>query len=355
MNTDIIYDPEEVSLLEASLTTTKASAREEVWLPQHGHARGGIGHLVSTGCSRAGLIRLQQRAVAAKALGATRTAVRQTGDDARATTVALSASCMAPPNSDDAATAGRFSRTQARPSTCGPALGDAAALSAVVGCGAGMPAMAKRPWEVAVPHPHDFVATARPSRAHDVRPGSRWSAVSYYESEPEEIRHHMDVCSIMDAVHEEGVMLQRHMRHTRHASLAEQQRERFRRQRLESAQRYERAGLPARRAYSAVPASRGLALTGAGGSLRAALDAAVAEGGGDVQTPRTAAARRSAMVQLPKPRKYKDPYFKMEQPFEILKPHEVVERNMRSMKEAAQERDTLAHLKCMDMLSARTY
>lgn len=165
--------------LESSLMATKASTREDVFFPEHAAARGGIGHLVATGQARAGIIRLQQRAAAAKALGATATRARPRahGGGMHATSVALSASlsaCTAAQSSSTEAGSADlpFWRTASRPATCGPMLGDAAALSSVIGCGAGMPAMARRSWESHVPHAHDFVATARSARAGDVK--VRW-------------------------------------------------------------------------------------------------------------------------------------------------------------------------------------
>ncbi|KAG1680632.1 hypothetical protein FOA52_015081 [Chlamydomonas sp. UWO 241] len=347
----LLYDRSAVAKLESQLAATKAAANEEVFFPHHAHGRGGIGHLVSTGSARAGIIRLQQRAAAAKALGATATlAPTKRGDDPRAVTLSL-ASTPRGGGSGGAASVDEplpFWRTSSRPSTAtscatgvsSAVLGDAAAMSAVVGGGAGVPALAKRLWEAPVPHPHDFISSARGARTGDVLPGSRWVALSYYETDVVEVKRHLEAHQYVEAVREEGLMRQRHAAHTRTVVRADQQRELFRRQRAELAARYAAAGLPERtRAYSALPATRALA----GATARCGDDVSGSDGGGG-----GGSVCAASQLVMPKPRRYKDPYYKIDQQFKILKPFEAVEAKERAARAEAEAKDTSDHLRAMD-------
>ena len=80
-------------------------------------------------------------------------------------------------------------------------LAAAAAASVVVGGGALVPEEAKREWERGVAHPYNFVTTARQTRIDDVRPASKWAAVSFFENNPKEVKRHMDIMSHVDRAH----------------------------------------------------------------------------------------------------------------------------------------------------------
>lgn len=77
----------------------------------------------------------------------------------------------------------------------------AAAASVVIGGGVGVPGEAKHEWERVVAHPYDFVSTARQTKTDDVRPASKWAAVSFFENDPQEVKRHMEIMDVVDKVH----------------------------------------------------------------------------------------------------------------------------------------------------------
>lgn len=104
-------------------------------------------------------------------------------------------------------------------------------------------------WEKGVFHPANFQTATRRARPHDVRPASKWAGISYYECNPKEIRKHLDVMYEMDQAHVQGVITDRENEQLRLGTWGSQQRDIFRRQRLEQANKYQSAGLPVRLAY----------------------------------------------------------------------------------------------------------
>lgn len=236
------WDAVAIASLQSDLLQTKQATDANTFFPSHAFARGGIGILVSTGSARGSLRRLPQANKTCKTL----------------------AGSMRPGNSF---------RNASRPSTCptlstfngsgGFLAGDvagvasAAAASVLLGPATGVPDVAKHEWERVVPHPANFVTTARQSRVGDVRPASKWAALSLYETDPGVVKRHLDIVDLMDQTHAEGKVIERSNENVRHFTWAVQQRETFRRQRQEAADRYTRSGLPVRKAYSAraAPAS----------------------------------------------------------------------------------------------------
>ena len=77
----------------------------------------------------------------------------------------------------------------------------AAAASVVIGGGLGVPGEAKHEWERGVAHPYNFVTTARQTRTDDVRPASKWAAVSFFENDPETVKRHLDIIESVEKAH----------------------------------------------------------------------------------------------------------------------------------------------------------
>ncbi len=151
--------------------------------------RGGIGIFLSTGAARGSLSRLPEARKATKAW--------QQSEGG-----SFSGSTRPPSNCSGGSCPPRGGATQAQQLDVG-SLAAAAAASVVVGGGACLPEEAKREWERVVAHPHNFVATGRQTRTEDVRPASMWSAVSFFENHPAEVKRHMDIMGIMDQAHYE--------------------------------------------------------------------------------------------------------------------------------------------------------
>jgi hypothetical protein len=216
--------PQTITDLESSLVRAKqATSRGDDFYGDHAFAKGGIGALVATGTARAGLIRLQQRAEAAKKLlGAGASQKPPSIRTARPMAASASASSHAPLNTtvssavstrsisashhSIAASRASFSPAATTPRACSvspPTLGTAALASVVVGGAAGLPESARHEWQVGVPHPTNFVTMARSSRVSDMRPGSRWAGLSYYETSRDEVKRHLEINHILEQQHKE--------------------------------------------------------------------------------------------------------------------------------------------------------
>lgn len=184
-------DPHSLARLELSLINTKSSTKDGRLLPSQACTRGGIGVFLSTGSARGSLSRLPE------ALKTTRSWQRAEAS--------LAASSR-PHSVERSSHASRRASTGASfaPSSYDvSSLAAAAAASVVVGGGALVPEEAKREWERSVAHPYNFVTTARQTRIDDVRPASKWAAVSFFENNPKEVKRHMDIMSHVDRAHYE--------------------------------------------------------------------------------------------------------------------------------------------------------
>ncbi|GIM16964.1 hypothetical protein Vretimale_19529 [Volvox reticuliferus] len=144
---------------------------------------------------------------------------------------------------------------------------------------------ATRAWETGgVQHTHNFISSSRTVRPQDIPKASKWAAVSFFENDPKEVARHMAIMDYVQAQHEAGKAAERQVEQARHNMWAEQQREMFRRQRLEQAARYARSGIRPRSAYAdlgavaAAEAAHGVA-DGGGNSITASTSGGAAEGG----------------------------------------------------------------------------
>ncbi len=219
------------------LVAMKLSNRPEVMYPAHGFGRGGIGVFLATGASRAGTAKLPQArkagagTITARTLSAgsaTNTSISQRPWTTSTTTFSDAASRQQQQRASTAATT-----TLSRGSTRGS--GQSAATS---GMG--------KPWEQVVPHPHNFMPAARSARTHDVPPGHRWAAMSFYENDPAEIKRHLDITGQLDQLHASGKLEEHAQDQRRRNAWAAAQRSMFRRQRQEVAMRYQSLNLPLR-------------------------------------------------------------------------------------------------------------
>lgn len=94
------------------------------------------------------------------------------------------------------------------------------------------------------------MAASRTARRWDVPKASKWAAVSFYENDPKEVARHLEMMNYTEATHAQGKLIEREVERTKHQDWSAQQRETFRRQRLEQAARYARSGMRPRSAYT---------------------------------------------------------------------------------------------------------
>ncbi|PNH08267.1 hypothetical protein TSOC_005189 [Tetrabaena socialis] len=185
--------------LTAQLLTVKHAVDAGTLFPQHAFARGGVGHFLCTGQSRAGLNRLPQAASQAAALSLTaRGRLQSTRSGAGGSEA-------------DSSISG-FSLISTDPISVG----------------------ATPAWEAGTAqHAANFVASCRTMRPTDIRAGSKWASMSYFENSPREVARHMAKMDHLQAVGDAIKAADRQTEQARHNIWAEQQRGTFRRQRLE--------------------------------------------------------------------------------------------------------------------------
>ncbi|KAG1675668.1 hypothetical protein FOA52_002377 [Chlamydomonas sp. UWO 241] len=303
------WDPTRLSAVEAPLLQTKGSHDPHVLYPNHAKCRGGIGTLVATGVARGGVAGLPGRAHAARALGANRsTPLGSPGRPACASRAAALFATLGHPHT--APTGAVPNSTSAWRSTLSLADNNAvraAAVAAVaLGPGTGLPQEAQTEWTTGVPHQRPFTATTRSTRVEDCPKASKWSGLSFYACDPAQVENHLAWHDTLEARHTALTQEGRDDSALRHAAWGMQQREVFRRQRAELSARYAAAGLPQRRAYSALPSGHGAAVRGARGvdhltRARLGIDetggAVAAWGGG---APDLSGAPRVPAVELPR-------------------------------------------------------
>ncbi|KAG2490047.1 hypothetical protein HYH03_011512 [Edaphochlamys debaryana] len=224
------------SLLQSDLLTIKHASDPQTLFPSHAYGRGGVGHFLCTGHSRAGIHRLPQAASAAGSLSLT-------------------------------ARSGRLSSRSGGADTGGFSLVDPNDPLSVG---------ATRAWEAgSAVHSSNFVSACRSVRPTDVPPGSKWAAVSFFENDPREVGRHLQILDILQRQADNAKAAERQAEQARHSAWAEQQRETFRRQRLEQAVKYTRAGMRPRSAYAELGA------LAAAEATHAAADAAARREGFD--------------------------------------------------------------------------
>lgn len=207
--------------IHPDLLSIKHSADAAVLIPNHAHARGGVGHFLATG-ARGGLNRLPQ---AKRAFGSSGSMTARSAGSCDSFNGAATAASVTPTTPEAVAAAGEAS--------------------------------ASRAWERgSVRHPADFVSATRTVRPWDVPRGSRWAAVSFFETDPREVKRHMEVLDWIQATHDQSKVAERAVEQVRHSVWAVQQRDTFRRQRLEQAVRYTAAGMRPRSAYADLGATQ---------------------------------------------------------------------------------------------------
>ncbi|KAG2444271.1 hypothetical protein HXX76_001028 [Chlamydomonas incerta] len=222
----LTVEPLSPDLLHTDLLTIKHTSDPALLFPSHAYGRGGVGHFLCTGHSRAGIHRLPQ--AASKAASLSLTARGRAGSS-------RSRGSESADGLDPAAVTGNGS------SISGFSLisSDPAAIGAT------------RAWEAGtVAHASNFVSACRSVRPTDVPRGSKWAAVSFFENDPKEVSRHMQVLGFIQAKQDMAKAAERQTEQARHNIWAEQQRETFRRQRLEQAARYTRSGIRPRSAYA---------------------------------------------------------------------------------------------------------
>ncbi|KXZ46357.1 hypothetical protein GPECTOR_44g35 [Gonium pectorale] len=224
-----IQEGPDVSQLQTNLLTIKHASDPTLLFPSQAFGRGGVGQFLCTGQSRVGLHRLPQASSQAASLSLT---ARGRLDSSRS--LGSGGGGSAPPETGSAA------------SHQGSSLTGFSLISADP-----MSVGATRAWEAGTAqHTHNFVASSRTVRPRDQPGGSKWAAVSFYENDPREVARHMAIMDVVQAQHEANKAAERQAEQARHNLWAEQQRETFRRQRLEQAARYARSGMRPRSAYA---------------------------------------------------------------------------------------------------------
>lgn len=212
--------------------------------PNHGFAKGGVGHLIATGGARSGLNRLPQVARRSARGGLRSFSAAPSSRSAPISTYTVSRGQPVPTLHLQTSSTGSGGAKYAP---------DAETLH--TGTFISQPASARtsaaaKPWEKNVPHASDFVTTTRSSRIYDVPSASKWSGLSFYENNPEEIKRHLDIINALDQLHTTNKMEERQAERNKHQAWATQQREIFRRQRRELANKYQQMGLSPRPSYA---------------------------------------------------------------------------------------------------------
>ncbi|KAG2425734.1 hypothetical protein HYH02_014951 [Chlamydomonas schloesseri] len=221
----LTVEPLSPNLLQTDLLTIKHTSDPALLFPSHAYGRGGVGHFLCTGHSRAGIHRLPQAASKAASLSLTARGRASSSRSRRSTTDSADG---LDPNANGSSISG-FSLIGSDPAAIG----------------------ATRAWEAgSVAHASNFVAACRSVRPSDVPRGSKWAAVSFFENDPREVARHMQVLDFIQAKQDMAKAAERQTEQARHNIWAEQQRETFRRQRLEQAARYTRSGMRPRSAYA---------------------------------------------------------------------------------------------------------
>ncbi|EFJ43636.1 hypothetical protein VOLCADRAFT_119015 [Volvox carteri f. nagariensis] len=258
------------SALQSDLLTVKHTQDPTMLFPSHAFGRGGVGHFLCTGHSRVGLHRLPQASQQPASLSVT--ARRRLGSSRSMGEESSGASASGGSASGAATSLSGFSLISSDPVSVG----------------------ATRAWETGgVQHTHNFVSSSRTVRPQDVPSASKWAAISYFENDPKEVARHMAIMEHVQAQHEAGKAAERQREQARHNLWAEQQREMFRRQRLEQAARYARSGIRPRSAYADL------------GAVAAAEDAhGVTEGDAAGAVSPTSSARAASAGGHPS---YRDP------------------------------------------------
>jgi len=169
-------DPASLSRLELSLVNTKATNHDASRYPSQAATRGGIGVYLATGSSRGSLTRLPEALKATKAW-------QQSEASLHSSSRPHSMAASRPPRVSNGATDA--------PDIDIGMLTARAAASVVVGGGALVPEAAKREWERVVAHPCNFVSTGRQTKTHDVKPASKWAAISFFEVKSRESLDHI--------------------------------------------------------------------------------------------------------------------------------------------------------------------
>ncbi|KAF5832637.1 hypothetical protein DUNSADRAFT_11423 [Dunaliella salina] len=292
------------------LVDIKNAAEPHMLYPNHGFARGGVGHFVSTGNARGSINRLPQTVRAFHSPLATRSLSAHgsvgSAPHSRPTTVGTTTFSIPPMASNtqegaahEAEQQGRSSYQNTSVAAGEPAQGGeggqrhslpayppppwSASTGSYQPFDAGMSTMshrsqrystrrprstmsslggclqdtlpppalrsARKPWECEVPHPADFQSATRRTRIHDVPAGSKWSSISFYETDPDEIRRHIDIVNALNEVHANGVVEDLYTQHVKHMTWAQRQRQIFLRQRQERALAYAQSGVPVRPAH----------------------------------------------------------------------------------------------------------
>jgi len=289
------------------LVDIKNAAEPHMLYPNHGFARGGVGHLVSTGNARGSINRLPQTVRSFRSPLATRSLSAHgslgSAPNSRPTTVGTttfsipptasnaqegsahaaeqqgsslhqstslpagevqggeaeqrhSLSAYSPPQSAPAGNYQPFDAGMSTVSLRSQRYGTRprSTMSSLGGCLQDTlppPALrsACKPWEREVPHPADFQSATRRTRIHDVPAASKWSSISFYETDPDEIRRHIDIVNALDEVHANGVVEDLYVQQMKHMAWAQRQRQIFLRQRQERALAYAQSGVPVRPAH----------------------------------------------------------------------------------------------------------
>ncbi|GLI71689.1 hypothetical protein VaNZ11_016994 [Volvox africanus] len=299
------------SAVQSDLLTIKHTKDPATLFPSHAFGRGGVGHFLCTGHSRVGLHRLPQAASQPASLSVT--ARRRLGTSRSMGEESSTSGGSAVPSAASATSLSGFSLISSDPVSIG----------------------ATRAWETGgVQHTHNFIASSRTVRPQDIPKASKWAAIRsrhqpsharrtaplawhnlpthphpYFENNPKEVARHMAIMDYVQTQHEEGKAAERQVEQARHNMWAEQQREMFRRQRLEQAARYARSGIRPRSAYAelgAVAAAEAAHGVAGGNFVTASTSGDAAEGGvvATVATPPSASARAASAGGHPS---YRDP------------------------------------------------
>lgn len=225
---------DELQKVETKLMKTRDSSKPPTFYPSHAAARGGIGVLVSSGTARAGVSRLPQAAKARRASNFNWLQNRSS-----------SASSTRAPLREDSNTTSYYmgEGTAKAPSSVSDSEQLAVAANGVWGGGKGVPDVAKRDWEKGAGHAYPFCAAGRRVTTDDLRPGSKWATISYFETSVHEVKRHMEMLARAEREHRDFLDSNLDDDKTRHQAWATQQREIFNRQRAETAARYERSGI----------------------------------------------------------------------------------------------------------------
>jgi len=241
------------------LVEIKFAADDYKLYPNHGFARGGVGHLVATGGARAGINRLPQMSRKPARGGARSFSAAPSTRPTSVSTYTVLRGQPAPTLNTQGGSSGAAASGSETTVSVPPSLRSTATA---------------KPWEKGVPHASDFVSTSRSTRIYDVPAASKWSGLSFYENDPAEIKRHLDIMGALDQLHVATKHEEKQVERERHQAWAAQQRETFHRQRRELAMRYQQLGLSPRPSYAWAALS---------------YDTGVSEGSWDLGRPSTVA------------------------------------------------------------------